>query len=249
MYKEIEVIEKINNGEKCLSEVYNEIIKESKHDILVLCHDDIEFDTKNWGEKLLKIFQKNPDYGIIGIAGTTDLVDGRWWTLKKSSTGIVNHKVDGKKWESKFSEDQGNKLKQVVVLDGLFISFDKTKIKNNFDENFKGFHHYDLGFCFPNHLSGVKIGVTTQIRVTHFSVGATNDSWENNKKQFEEKYKDKCLMQNSSWFGYLKVAKSYITKDTHIFLWKTKDDTNLLDICAENATAHAHSSALHSLLD
>jgi hypothetical protein len=56
---------------------------------------------------------------------------------------------------------------------------------------------------------------------------------EYNKKQ-EEEFKDKCLMQNSSWFGDLNVAKSYKTKDTHIYLWKTKNKTNLLSINAEN---------------
>jgi len=108
MYKEIEVIEKINNGEKSLTQVYNEILDEAKHKIIVFCHDDLMFDTNNWGEKLMKLFEKNPDYGILGVAGTTDLVDGQWWSLKKSSTGIVNHKTNDKKWESKFSEDQNN---------------------------------------------------------------------------------------------------------------------------------------------
>jgi hypothetical protein len=44
-FKKIEVIEKINNGEKSLSEVYNEILSESNTDSVVLCHDDIYFDT------------------------------------------------------------------------------------------------------------------------------------------------------------------------------------------------------------
>jgi hypothetical protein len=56
---------------------------------------------------------------------------------------------------------------------------------------------------------------------------------EYNKEQ-EEKYHDKCLMQNSSWFGDLNVAKSYKTKDTHIYLWKTKNKTNLLNINTAN---------------
>lgn len=189
--KNIEIIQKINDGEKSLSKVYNEIIKESKYDIVVFIHDDVYFDTKGWVQKLVKLFEKNPEYGIIGVAGTTDLIDGCWWTLKKSSTGIVNHEKDGKKWESKFSPDQNTLLKEVVVLDGLFLSIDKRKIKHNFDESFNGFHFYDLGFTFPNHLDGVKIGVTTYIRLTHKSVGETNEMWEKNKVQFEEKYKDK----------------------------------------------------------
>jgi hypothetical protein len=53
-------------------------------------------------------------------------------------------------------------------------------------------------------------------------------------KSEELKYKDKCLMQNSSWFGDLNVAKSYKTKETHIYKWKTKKITKLLNINALN---------------
>ena len=38
MYKDVEVIEKINNGEKSLSQVYNEILAESVNDLVVLCN-------------------------------------------------------------------------------------------------------------------------------------------------------------------------------------------------------------------
>ena len=56
---------------------------------------------------------------------------------------------------------------------------------------------------------------------------------EYNKEQ-ELKYHDKCLMQNSSWFGSLQVAKSYKTKDNHIYLWKTIKKVNLLKIDISN---------------
>lgn len=190
MYKEIQIIEKVNNGEKSLSSVYNEILNESKYDIIVFLHDDIEFDTNRWGEKLLKIFERNPDYGIIGVAGTTDLINGKWWTIKESMTGIVSHIHEGKKWTNYYSKDQGNNLKEVVAIDGLFMAINKRKILIPFDENFNGFHFYDLGFCFPNFLNGVKIGVTTSIRLTHLSIGQTNEQWEQNKVLFEEIYKE-----------------------------------------------------------
>ena len=54
-----------------------------------------------------------------------------------------------------------------------------------------------------------------------------------NKEQ-EDKYHDKCLMVNSSWFGDLDVAKSYKTKDNHIYRWTTTKKTNLLKINLEN---------------
>jgi hypothetical protein len=53
-------------------------------------------------------------------------------------------------------------------------------------------------------------------------------------KSEELKYHDKCLMQNSSWFGDLNVAKSYKTKDTHIYRWTAKKVTKLLNINNQN---------------
>jgi glycosyltransferase involved in cell wall biosynthesis len=186
--KKIEVIEKINNGEKSLSEVYNEIIQESKTDIVVLCHDDIYFDTTSWYYKLKSHFESS-DYGILGVAGTTNMPEtGRWWDLRKNMIGIVNHESGGKKWTSKYSEDFNKSIRQTVIVDGLFIALSKEKIKHNFDEEFKGFHFYDIVFCFRNYLENVKVGVITNIRITHKSIGQTNEQWEQNRELFVEKY-------------------------------------------------------------
>lgn len=53
-------------------------------------------------------------------------------------------------------------------------------------------------------------------------------------KQNEKKYHNKCLMVNSSWFGDLEVAKSYKTRENHIYRWIIKKKTNLLKINLEN---------------
>ena len=188
MFKEVQIIEKINNGEKSLSEVYNEILKESKHDIVVLCHDDLYFETKNWGEKLIKNFEKS-DYGILGVAGTKFLDSStQWWKVPQTMYGVVNHQQGEKKWTSNFSRNP-NRIEDVIIVDGLFISLDKRKIKHTFDESIKGFHFYDLGFSLPNFMDGVKVGVMFNIRLTHLSIGETNDQWESNRVEFAEKYK------------------------------------------------------------
>ena len=54
-FKKTKVIEKINNGDKSLSQVYNEILDESETDIVVLCHDDIYFDTTAWFPKVFNV--------------------------------------------------------------------------------------------------------------------------------------------------------------------------------------------------
>ena len=145
-FKKINVIEKVNNGEKSLSQVYNEILEESQTDIVVLCHDDIYFDTTSWYSKIVKHFEKS-DFGILGVAGTTSLTDsGRWWDEKRKMVGIVNHEHEGKKWESKYSESFENGICETLIVDGLFIALHKKRIKKNFDESVDGFHFYDVTF-------------------------------------------------------------------------------------------------------
>lgn len=178
-----------NDHQYSLSEAYNIGLEKAKYDFVVFCHDDIHFETDNWGRKLCKHFTQNPEYGIMGVAGTNNLISGMWWEDRVSMHGVVNHSNGVKTWTSRFSDDQGNKLKPMIVLDGVMFAIDKNKIVHKFDEDFKGFHFYDLAFGFANHLAGVKLGVFTDIRITHMSVGATNDEWVVNKKQFEEKYK------------------------------------------------------------
>jgi glycosyltransferase involved in cell wall biosynthesis len=117
-------------------------------------------------------------------------ISGMWWEDRSKMYGIVNHESEGKKWESKYSDSLGNDIKEVVVVDGVFIAINKQKIKSNFDETVSGFHMYDVNFCFKNFLENVKIGVLTNIRLTHKSIGMTNEKWEENRNLFVEKYSE-----------------------------------------------------------
>jgi len=186
-----EIIPVENNGQFSLTEVYNKILNESKNDIVVLCHDDIYFDSKNWGQKVLNHFKRNSEYGILGLAGTTNMPkSARWWEDFSKMKGIVNHEHGGKKWESKYSSSKGNGLDNVVLVDGLFIVINKKNIKKTFNEEITGFHFYDVDFSFRNFIEDVKIGVMYDVRVTHKSIGETNFQWEKNREIFAEKYKD-----------------------------------------------------------
>jgi len=187
-FKKIKVIEKINTGDKSLSQVYNEILNEADTDIVVLCHDDIYFDSTAWYPKILKHFEKS-DYGILGVAGTKFMPkSGMWWEDRKKMIGIVNHEHEGKKWESKYSESYGNNIEKSIIVDGLFMAVHKKRIKKNFVEDFQGFHFYDVPFCFENFLQGVNVGVISNVRITHKSIGQTNEQWEKNRQLFAQKY-------------------------------------------------------------
>ena len=184
-----EIIVYENNGEKSLPQIYNQGLNESTNDIIVFMHDDLILETSNITPKIIKLFDKHLDYGIIGLAGTDNLLSGMWWQDRTSMYGVVGHENEGKRHVNHYSKgDYSEKLKEVVVIDGLFMMIHKGRIKHKFNEQFEGFHFYDLPICLENHLDGVKVGVTTKIRVTHKSIGMVNKKWEKNKLLFEALY-------------------------------------------------------------
>jgi hypothetical protein len=192
LHNRIEFLGYENKGEFSLTEIYNRGLKESKNNIVVFLHHDLTIETKQWGNKLIKIFEKNPEFGIIGVAGSKYMPEsGQWWVNPKKMYGRVAHTHEGKTWLSSYSEDLGQTIEEVVVCDGVWFALDKTKIKKEFNENVKGFHFYDVTFTFENYLEGVKVGVTTLIRINHQSIGMTNESWEKNRVTFAETFKDK----------------------------------------------------------
>jgi len=175
-----------NDGISSLTEIYNIGLKESKNEIVVFMHDDLILETSNMTPKIVKLFEKHPEYGIIGIAGTDKLTSGRWWDNRENMFGVVGHIHEGKRHVNHYSKGVFNDvLKDVVVVDGLFFAVHKGRIKKGFNEQFKGFHFYDISFCIENFLEGVKIGLTTKLGVTHKSIGMVNKQWEKNKLFFE----------------------------------------------------------------
>ncbi|MFN9982776.1 MAG: glycosyltransferase, partial [bacterium] len=90
--KKIQILEFVNHNEFSLSNIYNKGIKESIYDIIVCCHNDIKLE-KNWGKKLLEDFSNNPDFGIIGKAGSCYFPESGvyWERLHQTMVGQVYH--------------------------------------------------------------------------------------------------------------------------------------------------------------
>ena len=77
--KGVQVLPYENKGTMSLTEVYNKALADSTHDIVVFTHDDVILSNNSWGKKLIKQYT-NSDFGILGVAGTTNMAaTGRWW--------------------------------------------------------------------------------------------------------------------------------------------------------------------------
>jgi GT2 family glycosyltransferase len=201
--KNVEIIPIENDGKYSLTEAYNMILDQAQNDIVILMHDDIYFEKSYWGKRVFDHFKKNPEYGILGVAGTSYYPSsGRWWDIPGEMVGQVYHEHEGKKWLSEYNKPFGTKIIDSVIVDGLFIALQKNQIKKQFNQEVKGFHFYDTTFCIENFLEGVKIGTISNVEITHKSIGMTNQEWERNRMLFVERFKDKLPIKlESKYFG------------------------------------------------
>ena len=174
-----------------LSKIYADMVVSDDIDanIIVFIHDDIEFLRNGWGKEILRLFNENEEYGIIGVAGSAQFDEhGAWWNYEKKF-GQVLQRNEGKSWLTAFSPLLEKDLQEVAVIDGPFMAVHKKRISENFDRSLSGFDMYDIGFCLSNLIDNkCKIGVTTNIRVAHNSVGKLKESWFKNRDIINEKF-------------------------------------------------------------
>ena len=241
--KNVQILEYENYQQYSLSEIYNKGIEKSEYNIIVCCHNDIKLE-KGWGKKLLEDFSKNSEFGIIGKAGSCYFpVSGVYWEkMQQTMVGQVYHHPEGsKKWLNTYSPKLPF-LIPVVTIDGLFISFDKTKIKHKFDETIGKFHFYDHPFCLSNYLDGVKLGVTSSFEITHQSVGQPNEEFFNSKKTFLNKFGDRLpldLRPEKPFVPEIKEKPLKMNGKVAVII-PTKGNTEMLKKCVSSFYKHCN---------
>jgi GT2 family glycosyltransferase len=238
---DVQILEFVNHNQYSLSQVYNSGVTQSIYDIVVCCHNDIKLE-KNWGKKLLEDYSNNPEFGIIGKAGSCYFPESGvyWEKMFQTMVGQVYHHPNGeKKWLNKYSPKLPF-LIPVVTIDGLFMSFDKTKCKHFFDESIGKFHFYDHLFCIPNYLSGVKIGVTSSFEITHQSIGQPNQEFWDSKEKFVEKWGDKLPLDLKPSFVHVtEIKRKQFKKFGKVaIIIPTKGKVEMLKECVDSFHEH-----------
>ena len=246
--KDPQILRYENHNEYSLSEIYNKGISESNYDIVVCCHNDIKLE-KDWGKKLLKDFKDNDDYGIIGKAGSCYFPESGiyWERMSQTMAGQVYHHPEGsKKWVNNYSAKIPH-LIPVVTIDGLFISFNKTKISHGFDETIGKFHFYDHSFCLPNFIDGVKIGVTSSFEITHQSVGQPNQEFWESKDKFLEKWGHMLPLDLKPTKVYVPEIKEKPLKNVGkvAIVIPTKGKVEMLKNCLDSFYTHCNPELFH----
>jgi len=197
-----EIIEVQNHNQYSLCEAYNLGQSKAIYPYLCFVHDDILFQTTNWGSYLLDTMKNNKQIGLIGLAGTKFKSTYPYSSWGQSSYLSVYKR--GKIMTTNTNEEyvlqeydcstHKEALEEVVCLDGIFL-FTKQEVFTicKFDDlTFKNFHGYDLDFSLQVHNSNkYKVFLTREIEVVHFSKGNYNKHFNVANKAIQNKWKSK----------------------------------------------------------
>jgi len=165
-----------NNLEgKGICEVYNYLASRARFSYLCFVHEDVLFQTANWGLKIEDIFYRDPAIGVVGVAGSkykSKNFSGWYSGIQSLDCANILHR-------NKYGDEsiylQPNKekmLEEVVSLDGVFICCRKEIwAQSKFNEaDLKGFHFYDIDFSVR--ASGIcRLAVTYDINIFHITTG------------------------------------------------------------------------------
>lgn len=172
---------------------YNEGVSRSKYDILCFMHEDVLIHTMDWGHTLMHHLRL-PSVGIIGVCGCTTLARiPSPWSLHEHYKYLLQSTPTRNKHQLLQSGfDKSPDLKQVLVVDGVFMAAKKLLFeKIQFDENtFSGYHAYDIDICLQAHTAGFKNFAINDILIEHFSIGYHNKGWVINAMALSDKWKD-----------------------------------------------------------
>ncbi|MEO7922237.1 MAG: glycosyltransferase [Chitinophagaceae bacterium] len=167
---------------KGLCEVYNMMAEKARFDYVCFLHEDIIFETNNWGIRLVDIFSKQPTTGVIGVAGSKykSIAFSGWYTgIKEFDCANITHRFSYGDELIYLRPVDNNEQEEVVCLDGVFICARK-KIWDTirFDqEKLPGFHFYDIDFS-TRAAAICAIVVTYEIGLIHITKGGDfGDNW------------------------------------------------------------------------
>ena len=174
---------------RSLAEGYNRGVARAHGDIVILSHDDIEILSPDFA---LRVSDALAHFDLIGIAGTTRVVAGKWssagdpfvYTLISSP-----NREDGG-YGTALLGGAPLVVPGIQALDGVFMAMHReVAVATPFDGDvFDGFHLYDLDFSFRAYQAGFRLAVCRDIVLIHESTGRYDPVWAEYKQRFERKH-------------------------------------------------------------
>jgi hypothetical protein len=204
--------------------VYNTLAQQSSFTNLLFLHEDVSFQTKYWGDALVKLLNEHQANGVVGLAGSAykSANYSGWYTgIEEMDAFNIVHDNKG---ELKSIRDgfHGNQIVvPVKVLDGVFLACRKDVWQEiQFNENLlTGFHFYDIDFSLRASAKYSNF-VIRNLDLVHFTIGGDfGEPWINTAFLFHRHFKsalqsskpEQSVLSNrivfKSWLNLLKNEK------------------------------------------
>ena len=194
---------------KSLCEGYMRGFRRSKGQLVIFSHDDIEFVTPDLGVRLTRHLSQ---FDIVGVAGTTRVIDGKWTTAGDPYCfALFVNPVGDDLYSMLYAGAGALCVPRIQALDGCFFACRREVIDAvGFDaELFDGFHLYDVDFTFRAHLMGFRLAVCRDLALIHASLGHYGDTWQRYNERFIAKFLGKLAPEAP---GKLNVISARLNK-------------------------------------
>ena len=181
-------------AKKGLCEVYNMMAGRAKFEYICFLHEDILFQTNDWGRNIQSIFVNRPDTGVIGVAGNkykSAFLSGWYSGIPELDCANIIHRYPAGDEHLYLNPAPGSVLQEVVCIDGVFICCRKAlREQLLFDEkNLTGFHFYDLDFSIRASKL-CRLAVCFDILLVHITRGGDfGNSWVETSLQYHARQK------------------------------------------------------------
>jgi len=166
----------INNSQNkhTIFSAYNQGLKLTKYNNFCFLHEDVNFETADWGKKIM-MHLSTPNVGLLGLAGGDAAFRVPFdWTGLNASVNITHADKKGLEPTEKVLSPKNytKTCRSVVMLDGVMLCakrevFDKIK----FDETLGNFHGYDFDISIQAAIAGYNNYVMYDISLIHYSQG------------------------------------------------------------------------------
>ena len=222
---------------RSLSEGYNRGIARSRGELLILSHDDIEILTPEFAAR---VDRHLAEFDLIGVAGTTRLVTGKWDSAGDPYAFVLISSPDSDSTGYVTVLRGGGPLvvTGIQALDGVFMAMRReVAISIPFDEAlFDHFHLYDLDFSFRAYRAGFALAVCRDFVLIHQSIGNFDAVWDKYRRRFVAKHR--ALLPDSWAPKTGALARFFATTPDEIR--KRCDPARLAEVAGQIAAQNAN---------
>jgi GT2 family glycosyltransferase len=174
---------------RSMCEGYNRGFAQSRGDVIIFSHDDIEIHAPDFRARLLGHLAR---CDVAGIAGTRLLCGPAWaWAGPPFLYGHLGEFNAARHYfEVAIFGAPARHVDKMQALDGVLLACHRKVVEATpFDERtFPGFHHYDLDFTYRAFLGGFELAVCCDLDLIHFSGGTWGDDWRASAERFLAKH-------------------------------------------------------------